>query len=439
MLLPLKAICPANKVRRCGTSLIFLQYCKSESDKTLLNTEMAIPPKFWHRKLRRIQDNLPSEFGNAKALNEELYRMYNVAERIIQFALNNKIPDTVAYVKKTFCPSFDVRSLQNLKTKDSGVVNLDFFYQMDDYIISKTRQVSPKMINVFNNMRDTLKLFETFRKKPISFDTIDYNFYEEFVQYMLNDHIHRRRKEVVKGFKLSTAGRNIKQLRIFLKNRMRKRIIPFIDLTDFKILDEECDSIYLTPEEICKIYTLDLSKKTWLEKYRDLFVLGCLTGLRFSDYSQIRREDVRNGTIYKKQRKSDHWVVIPLRDQANDILNFRFNKCIPEITNPDFNYYIKEIGKLAGLGKSITFSYKKGNKSIVETKPKYSWITSHTCRRSFCTNEFMAGTPVELIMKISGHKSVRDFYKYIRITPEEAGKRIKEIWEHRGEMTSTEF
>lgn len=34
-------------------------------------------------------------------------------------------------------------------------------------------------------------------------------------------------------------------------------------------------------------------------------------------------------------------------------------------------------------------------------------------------------------MKISGHKSLRDFYKYIRITPEEAGMKIKQLWEQR--------
>jgi len=49
----------------------------------------------------------------------------------------------------------------------------------------------------------------------------------------------------------------------------------------------------------------------------------------------------------------------------------------------------------------------------------------------------LAGTPVDLIMKISGHKSLRDFYKYIRITPEEAGQKIKEIWQNRGDMSIT--
>ncbi len=89
---------------------------------------------------------------------------------------------------------------------------------------------------------------------------------------------------------------------------------------------------------------------------------------------------------------------------------------------------------MAGIDEAVKFSHKKGNKKISVCKPKYEWITSHTCRRSFCTNEFLAGTPVELIMKISGHKSLKDFYRYIKISPEEAAERIKEIWLKRGEL-----
>lgn len=37
-------------------------------------------------------------------------------------------------------------------------------------------------------------------------------------------------------------------------------------------------------------------------------------------------------------------------------------------------------------------------------------------------------------MKISGHKSLKDFYKYIRISPEEAGNKIKELWLKRDGM-----
>jgi hypothetical protein len=37
-------------------------------------------------------------------------------------------------------------------------------------------------------------------------------------------------------------------------------------------------------------------------------------------------------------------------------------------------------------------------------------------------------------MKISGHKPTKDFYKYIRITPEEAAIKIKELWLARNDM-----
>jgi integrase len=113
----------------------------------------------------------------------------------------------------------------------------------------------------------------------------------------------------------------------------------------------------------------------------------------------------------------------------------RFNKKVPKTTNEELNRHIKKVARLAGIDTLIKASYKRGNQDIVTTKPKHAWITSHTCRRSFCTNEFLEGTPPELIMKISGHKSLKDFYKYIRITPEEAGKKIQQIWEQRGEMT----
>lgn len=422
-------------MRKDGTSIIFIQYCHSQEKRTLLNSGIAIPPNYWNQKRLRINADLPSSYGQADGLNEQLQISIRVAQDIINYAQKAKISDPLDFLKKTFQPGFDLSKLEEkAKEVEKPKVNFDLYYQIDDYIESKRKHVTPKMINVYRNMKDTLKAFEIYRKKPITFESFDFNFYEEFVEYMKFEHTQRRRKVVIKGFKVSTIGKTIKQLRIFLNNRMRKKILPSIDLEDFKILDEETDAIYLTYEEITKIYQTDLSKRPELIKYRDLFVLGCLTGLRFSDFSIVRPEDVRQDMLYKKQGKSDHWVVIPLRNEANNILMHHFKSGIPEVSNAKFNKYIKEVGRLAGLETPIKFSHKKGNKDVIVVKPKYGWITSHTCRRSFCTNEFLANTPTELIMKISGHKSIRDFYKYIRISPEEAGQKIKEIWMQRGEI-----
>lgn len=212
---------------------------------------------------------------------------------------------------------------------------------------------------------------------------------------------------------------------------MKKKIIPFVDLSDYKVLEEDGDSVYLSWEEISVIYHFDLSKKQYLEKYRDLLVLGCLTGFRFSDYSDIKPDEVRNGMLYVAQQKTLATVVVPLRRDAKAILIDKYNMQMPQISNPNFNEYIKEVCKLAGITEEVKITHKRGNKTIEEVRPKYAWIISHTCRRSFCTNEYLASTPTDLIMTISGHKTEKAFRKYIKADKVQKANMIKKLWDNR--------
>ena len=363
-----------------------------------------------------------------------------MVEDLVAEATRKQIADKGSFVKKAFSPTLDLSALderivtvakQETAKKEA---KQDIYYQFDEYIKTKERKVSKATLTVYSNVKGHLQAFEKYRQEKIGFSSFDFNFYHDFIDYLTFEHVHMRRKVVLTGIKLNTIGKTIKHLRGFLKDRVKRKIIAPIDLTDFKIPEEESDAIYLTHQEIIAIYQTDLSAHAHLIEYRDLFVLACLTGLRFSDFSTLKPEDLQRDMLYKKQEKSDHWVIIPLREEAKHIFTRQFKEKIPTLTNPEFNRHIKTIGKLAGLNRSIKFSYKKGNKSIEVVKPKYDWVTSHTARRSFCTNEFLAGTPVELIMKISGHKRTKDFYKYIRISPEEAANKIKELWIKRDGM-----
>lgn len=434
MLLPLKAII-SNYVRKDGRAVIYYQYCFSSENRVQLDTELAIPPSFWNAKRQCISKTLPVEFGNADGLNVELARLKKIVEGIIEHGLSIGEPNMGEYVKRLFSPSFELETLK----KYPLIVPLvkrdpDFFSELKNYIASKERKVKGKGIANFRSVASRLQAFEVHRKKKITFSDLDYNFYNELVEFLTYDYVLKRKLNAEYGLKLSTMGCTIKKLRGFIKDRVRRKIIAPIDMDDFKIMDEEADAIYLTYEEIGKIYLLDLAYDKVLEMYRDVFVLGCLTGLRFSDYSTLRGSDLRGNLLYKKTEKKDKWVIIPLRNEAIEIFNKHFSITIPTISNPVFNRYIKDIGVLAGITQLITFSHKKGNKNIEETKTKAQWITSHTCRRSFATNEYLAGTEISLIMKITGHKTHKDFFKYIRVTQEEAARRIQEIWEVRNNM-----
>lgn len=439
MQLPVKLICRTNRVHEDGTCSICIQYCYG-TKKILLPTEKKVPALFWNAGQQCVTDELPDEFGKAALLNEDLLRMFNVAKTLALKAKALRPSERGAFVKSAYSPKYSFEKLEEkLAAEDKRklaeeTARQGIYHQFNDYITRKKNRVSKATLTVYGNVKSHLKAFEKFREKEITFDSFDFAFYEDFVDYLTFEHVHLRREKETIGLKLNTIGKTIKHLRGFLKDRIKRKIIEYIDLSDFKIPEEESDAIYLTYEEIAKIYQTDLSEHPHLVEYRDLFVLGCLTGLRFSDFSSLRPEDLRNDMLYKKQEKSDHWVVIPLREEAKLIFTEHFKERIPKLSNAQFNQHIKTIGKLAGIRERVKFSYKRGNKDIVVIKQKFDWITSHTARRSFCTNEFLAGTPVELIMKISGHKRLKDFLKYIRVTPEQAAKKIQELWMARNDM-----
>lgn len=439
MLLPLKPICEEKNIRADGTSIIYIQYCYSTKKRTTLNTELAIPPAFWNESKLIVAKNLPAKYGSSGALNEKLKHLYRLAEDLVLLAEKNNIIDKIRFVKEVFSPTLNLQSLAEDHDKLRSYVNpkpgtnKDIYFQLDEYVKVKTGKVSNSTISIYKNLGEQLKQFEVYRNLPITFQSLDFDFIDRFIHFLTFEYIQKRRKKIVKGLKRNSIHKAVKQLRLFVKDRIKRKIINPIDLSEFKSPEEEADAIYLTTDEIALIYNLDLTPYPYLIPFRNRFVFACLTGLRFSDFSVINRNDHRNGFLYKKQEKSDHWVAIPLREEAKILLEEIFKDGL-DISNVDFNENIKIIGKLAGLNQLITFSYKKGNIDVKETKAKCDWITSHTCRRSFCTNEFLAGTPVKLIMKISGHKTEKDFYKYIRITPEEAAIIIKKLWEERNGM-----
>ncbi|MDQ6812815.1 MAG: site-specific integrase [Bacteroidota bacterium] len=428
MILPIKPICKKEWVRRDGTSIIFLQYCRSSDERVLVDTGLAIPPEYWNRKYNRISSGIPNVYGETKFLEDQLSKKIRRAEDLVKYAISQKNISATKFLKEKFSTSFDpVKSTPALNIQQ----NMDVFFHIDEYIKAKEGKVKRCTINVIGAMKNHLKSFQAYRKKPISFESFDVTFYEQFLDYLVYEIPHARRTEVIKGLKINSIGKTVKHLKSFLKDRMKKKIIPFVDLSDYKVLEEDVDAVYLSWEEISAIYHLDLSQQQHLEKYRDLLVIGCLTGFRFSDYSDIKPEEIRGGMLYVNQTKTLSTVVVPLRSDVKAILIDKYHMRMPQVSNPNFNEYIKDVCKLAGITEQIKITHKRGNKIIEEIRPKYAWITSHTCRRSFCTNEYLAGTPTDLIMTISGHKTEKAFRRYIKADKVQKAFLIKKIWDSR--------
>ena len=153
-----------------------------------------------------------------------------------------------------------------------------------------------------------------------------------------------------------------------------------------------------------------------MEEIRDVFITGCFTGLRYSDLSTLSPEhiDLDNENINLKQRKVHKAVVIPMIDYVPEILK-------------KYNERVKELGRKIKLSQKIEVVRRKGKEREKRIYEKWEMISSHTCRRSFCTNMYLSGFPAAELMRISGHKSPSAFMRYIKVDNQQAAKRLKEL------------
>jgi hypothetical protein len=106
----IKAICNEKGLKKNGFGTVYIQYCFSASKRTLLNTGIAIPPKYWHKKRCLINDTLPEQIGNADALNDEITRQLRLAEDLLKSGIRAGVKDLIRYMKEKYSPELQIRA-----------------------------------------------------------------------------------------------------------------------------------------------------------------------------------------------------------------------------------------------------------------------------------------------------------------------------------------
>lgn len=263
--------------------------------------------------------------------------------------------------------------------------------------------------------------------RPLNFEDITLDFYHDFVEYLQG-----------LGLAKNTIGKKIQTLKIFLNAATDEGVnqARHFKSNRFQALKEESDHIHLSESEIQKIYDLNLSHKPKMEKARDLFVIGCWTGLRYSDWDQITPKNLeKDDGVYflkVKQSKTGGDIVIPLHETVVSILIEKYKGQLPKIiSNQKMNDNLKVIGKLAGIDDPFEKTITKAGMKVSQTYRKHELIGTHTARRSFATNQYNAGIPSLAIMQITGHKTESQFLKYIKVTPKEHARAMARIWRER--------
>ncbi|WP_299581750.1 tyrosine-type recombinase/integrase [uncultured Sunxiuqinia sp.] len=263
----------------------------------------------------------------------------------------------------------------------------------------------------------TLKSLKEFNP-DLTWNDLDIDFYYKFIKYLTG-----------KGFAKNTIASRIKNLKVFCRAALERNIHNNTSYQSFKKQTEESYNIYLSEEELNIISKLNLSSKPYLDKARDIFLIGCWTGCRFSDLDKVNHDNIKGNFIHLEQQKTQKRVVIPLHPVIRSIIE-KYDGELPKmISNQKFNDYIKEVCKTANFSEKISKSLTKGGRRETEVKEKWEMVTSHTARRSFATNLYKSGFPSISIMAITGHKTEKAFYSYIKVNEEEHAEMLLKHWE----------
>jgi len=353
------------------------------------STGLHCNPKLF--KAQTVQSAEP----NAEEKNEVLRIIKKHTENIyLKGIKSGKLPP-----KETFKAKI-LEALKDTGTEKTIIQQLDAYIE---YMTARQNAGRIKGKSVIHSIERLKKVLEVlYAKKAFTFETIDKDFETRF----LNE---------LQQFSVNTISTYTKRLKMFLNwatvNNLNRNNI----YKTFEMPEENREIVALSETEVQTIADLDIPthkniKHGGTKIIRDWFIISTQTGLRYSDLSKIAEPEllpVAGGYDLKvKTKKTGALVVIPVSPILYRIFKeHEFSVPLP----PSNDKYNRGLEKIAGLAKLTR------------------QISSHTGRKTFCTTMYKKGYPVQWIMKISGHATEKEFYRYIGVDGSENAQLIRSM------------
>jgi len=372
----------------------------------------VVNPKHWsqpNEKVKKSKDDEPD--NNYISINERISLFRQAADAAINNALRDDVQITEAYLKNNI---FNVSGKQK-KT------NRTFFEVLDEYIESSKAVRANRTIVCYGTFKNFLLDFEKDTKYKVDLHAINFKFFDNLRTYAF---VKRKAKD-------NYFAKIISNLKAFLTWCQKRGYVKDFTYKDFKAVEREKDVIYLTLEELMSLlnFKYESPKRA---RARDLFCFMCFTGMRVSDLRNLKRENIRDGQIFKTIVKTHKTEVIPLNQFAQTILaKYEHLEItpLPKLSSQKLNDHIKDCCEEAEINTRVHYVDYSGGKAREHSEPKWKLITNHTARKTFITNSIVLGMNTKTIKDITGHKKDSVFNKYIKISEDFKKLEMDRTWD----------
>lgn len=376
----------AKYLNKQGKALIHIYILFDDGSKDYVNTKIRIAPDEWSNTKQCVIKRNDSRELNKKLSN--VIGEINAAEMKLQQHGQNVTRGTL---------------------KDMmGGKDMNKFSTFMDNVMSESYGLTPGTLRA---KQQTVNAFNDFNPS-VSIGSIDYSMVKAFDNYLIK-----------RGLNQNTRYKHHKDVKAFLNEALKMGYlngdISRMPYKHFKIRQVKGRKRALSWSQFQKIADLNLIGANALNYTKELFMVGCYTGLRFQDVQRISSEFITNdgsGRViaYDRMIKTPFPVRIPidkffsgapgrLLDKYPDNQILYKGRSLP---NQEVNRMLKIIQTLAGIDQSLSFH--------VSRHSFLTWIASLT------GSEFS-------VMKYGGIMSSSTARIYIDLANEMMDKAIQNV------------
>lgn len=380
-------------------------YCYFGGKVIIISTGFKVHPDNWNKPTQRIKKD-PKKVKDSAKINYYLGNMSDIA---------NSVNTDFVGKKKEFTKE-EFKNIVDRRIAGKPDVDIPIVPKFMESLVEFTR-LDEEKTGVKGNLVKAVKIIKDYDSDwgSLIFEGFDLTYCNGLISYMTYD----------KLYSPNYIALIISQIKKYLKLTMAAGIHNSAEFLKFKAQNIEVDSIVLTDDQIQKLELVELDE--YNDRIRDFFLVQVNTGLRYVDTSRLVPECILDdNSITIRTVKTNILVKLPIQPPLWNIIN-KYNGGFPKrICTALLDTKIKEIARLAGLTKLTIRTKKRGNKLIQETLPLYKLISSHTGRRTALTNLYLRGMSLMDIKNVSGHTTITQLERYIKVTQLDSFKRMKD-------------
>lgn len=392
------------------------------SQRLRLSVNHKVNPDYWEATLQRCRAK--STHGKNKTPASVINRDIDDLEVLINgifllFEEKDKVP-----TKEEFMEEYNRLTTPDVEEKEDDCRDTSIFPLFDQYIDENVK--NGRWSESARKKNNTIRRHLYNMSPTLTFEQLEETGMSDFIAHLSSIPDKEKRE----GLSNPTIKKDIGFIKAFIRWAQEKGYVGISKFVLQKVRLKMVKKvvIFLTWEELMKVYNHDFGNLNYLSQVRDVFCFCCFTSLRYSDVHNLRRSNFNGTSFTFTTIKTHDTLTIELNKYSKAILDkyahiqFPDDKVLPVISNQKMNDYLKIMGKKCGINAPVTVTIYKGSRRIDETHPKWELLSSHAARRTFVCNALMLGIPASIVMKWTGHSDYRAMKPYIEIIDDVAKK-----------------